>query len=101
VVLLLAFTLPGCGGCGNGKGPNLQNYNKVTRGMTLDEVRGILGEGNLLVVEDMEPGVEAAAGKPGQPIKARVWTNGSTTDEKVIVVLFQDDKVVAKLSKGL
>ena len=90
-VTLCLFVLVGCGG-----GVDAPTYNKVTVGMSLQEVEVLLGTGQPLAVEDIE-----LAGEGGRvsikPLKGRSWMSGSA----VVVILFQDDKVVGKLSKGL
>jgi hypothetical protein len=97
---LLLFTLVCCAGAAGCGGPrvNAANYNKVTAGMPISEVEAILGTGNPMVVEDVELAGDAGAKVASKSIKARSWRSGDTT---VVVILFQDDKVVGKLSKGL
>jgi hypothetical protein len=94
--LLLAL-FSGINGC-SGPSVDVKSYNKVTPGMSLEEVEGLLGPGKPLAIEDVQPEAPTPGGKPWGPgTKARIWSSG----DKSIVLIFQDDKVVAKMSKGL
>jgi hypothetical protein len=93
VVVCLVFGT-GSPGCSSVK---IKNYNQVTVGMSLQEVEAVLGTGQPLALEDVSPELDKGIAKSNQATKARIWSNGSA----VIVLLFQGDKVVAKLSKGL
>jgi hypothetical protein len=78
-----------------------EQYNRITPGMSLKDVEAILGEGQPLALEDVR-----LADGDGVPVlsaratKARAWS-GAGPNGALLVILFQDDKVVAKLSKGL
>jgi hypothetical protein len=83
VVLLVAVA-----GCAK---VTLENYEKVTNGMTLAEVEDILGRGTV------EAGGGGTLGDLSLSGKVVRW--GS--DEKHIKVTFVNDKVVAKAQQGL
>ena len=78
------------------------NFDKITTGMTLDQVQAILGKGT----KDDSPGASNVAAQfgvdlPGQQGPSRgdtfVWEKG----EKKITVVLLDDKVVWKGNSGL
>lgn len=89
-VLILACTaLLGCGERGKGADSSLKaHYDEIKGGMTLREVRSLLGPGRRLVKSDgIElhiPGLDE-----GAPL---VWQDGQTS----ITVVFIDDRVAAK-----
>lgn len=99
LVLVLCLLLPACGN----RKVTKANYEKVEDGMTLDQVKAILGEGKLEEKADiggmaghyLAPIPGAAA--PKEIGDKYVWENG----EKVIEVSFVDGKVRFKHSKGL
>lgn len=97
------FLLPGLlalgliAGCGSAFSVNTESFNKINNDMSMQEVESVLGSGKVMAIEDFK-----ARGPDGSllgihPTKVRVWDYQG----RVIVVIFQDDKVVAKLSKGL
>ncbi|UCD30609.1 MAG: DUF3862 domain-containing protein [Planctomycetota bacterium] len=68
-----------------------ENYDKISTGMTLDEVQKILGKGT------EKSGVGGAIGDLSASAKTITW--GS--EEKNITITFANDKVVTKTQKGL
>ncbi len=86
LVALGSALLAGC----SGPAVSQENFDKIDTGMTMDEVKAILGE----------PTEENAAGVSMGDMEisggATVWKEG----DKSIVVTFQDGKVVAKAKKG-
>ena len=84
--LLALIALVACGG-----GISKENYDKVKTGMTLEEVKDILGEPT--------DGGSAGAEIGGMKLSGGnyVWKDG----DKTITIGFKDDKVVSKVQKGL
>ena len=76
-------------GCGDKVSKS--NYDKISSGMTLAEVEGILGKGA------EEAGLGGAVGNLAGSFKIMSWKDG----EKMITVTFANDKVTAKAQKGL
>src|SRR5436305_1614710 len=85
VLVLLLGVLAGCSRI------HTANYNKVTVGMSLQEVESLLGNGEPLAIEDAHLAVGNSGDRSAGAIsKARVWTNSGAG---LIIVLFQEDKV--------
>ncbi len=89
VCSVLAGVLAGCGG---GGGLTKENYDKVTNGMSPDEVKGILGE------PTEKQSVSGALGGLTGDVSQWVYKEG---DDKVITIQFKDGKVVSKVATGL
>jgi hypothetical protein len=87
-LVLLGLVLPTVVGCGK---VNQKNYDKITDGMTLDEVQDILGKGTL------ETGAAGALGDIAGSGKVMKWGD----EKKSITVTFANDKVVGKTQQGL
>ncbi len=68
-----------------------ENYDKISTGMSVDEVEDILGSG------EVEGGGGVAIGDVELSGKVMHWGD----DEKGIVVTFANGKVVSKAKKGL
>ncbi len=81
-----ALTLAGCG-----SKVTKSNLDKITNGMTLTEVEGILGKGTEAT------GASGAIGNLTGSAKSVIWKDG----DKTITVNFLNDKVVLKTSSGL
>jgi hypothetical protein len=112
-VLALCLTAVGCGGTGISKA----NYDKISTGMSVKDVEGILGKGSeeagadlsKLVPDFKVPGDKDGKGEApfgidvGGMVKNMMnqkvikWGD----DKKFIVVVFIGDKVVAKNQQGL
>ncbi len=75
--------------CGGG-GVSQENYDKVKTGMTLEEVKDVLGE----PTESSSIGMEAMGKKLGGGV--HTWKDGS----KVIMITFGGDKVTMKSKNG-
>jgi hypothetical protein len=97
-LLLCGLLLPGCGGT---PGVTLANYDRVQKGMTMDEVRAILGPPRSSryadgtgSVEDSKPGVSSP--KPGRQYTWQWYTQHKHLESLDILVTFDDDKVVSK-----
>jgi len=95
--LLLVLLLAGCGG----PGVTLDNYNRIERGMTMAEVRAILGPPRSSMyregagaVEDPKPGQSQP--KPGRHYVWQWYTQHKYMESLDIIVEFDDDKVVNK-----
>ena len=85
----LTVSLVGCGGSRISRA----NYDKITNGMTLEQVQGILGSPGEKASADVKlPGVEIRVG-------AEVYT--WRDDGRKITVVFDDGKVSAKSQEGL
>jgi outer membrane protein assembly factor BamE (lipoprotein component of BamABCDE complex) len=90
VVALLAFALAACAaGCASKVSQS--NYDKIQQGMTVAEVEGILGKGEVAASAGL------AIGKVDLSTKTIVWKDG----QKQITVIFGGDKVVSKTQTGL
>jgi hypothetical protein len=101
--LLLALCLA-VSACANKK-INKANFEKIKDGMTLQEVRQILGEAGTKQEGDAAAGVAAqfTVGIPGaegpkNPGPVYVWERGEIT---ITVYFDHDGKVAAKTQKGL
>lgn len=81
-----ALTLAGCG-----SKVTKSNLDKVTNGMTLAEVEGILGKGTEAT------GASGTVGALTGSAKSVTWKDG----DKTITINFINDKVVLKTSTGL
>ena len=88
-LLLSGLLVMGLAGCASKV--TSENYDKIENDMTLAEVEGILGKGELQV------GGSGALGDLGGSAKVYKWTDG----EKVITITFVNDKVKTRLQKGL
>jgi hypothetical protein len=88
LAVIASFVLAGVVGCGSKVSKS--NYDKISNGMTMAEVEGILGKG-----EKASAGVSIA----GLSVTGDVyqWKNG----DKSISVVFKDDKVVGKSESNL
>jgi hypothetical protein len=93
-VLLLA-------GCGQPPGVTLANYDRLEKGMTMAEVKAILGPPRSSMYTEGAGGMEDPA--PGQsspkPGRRYVWqwyTQHQPMESLDIIVEFDDDKVVQK-----
>ncbi len=83
---LVVFMVGGCG-----SKVSKSNYDKITNGMSVNEVKNILGE---------PTSEESAGGAIGGLVGAgtiMIWEEG----DKKISVTFKDDKVAAKIQTGL
>lgn len=93
---LLAILGVGCAGK-----LSMENYNKVTNGMTLQEVEAILGPGTEQASTGVSVPGQSVAGVtvPGVSVsgKTMTWKKGS----KMITVSLVNDKVVGKAQVGL
>ena len=78
-------------GCGKGTDVSGKAYGKIENGMSLSQVQGILGKG------DLQTGASGAIGDIGGSAKIYKWTDGDTT----ITVTFINDKVTTKTRAGL
>jgi len=95
-MLLMSLLLSGCGGP-----VNMSNYNKITTGMTEQEVESVLGKGE----EQASSGVNVPGATigdvsvPGVSMsgKSVVWKNGTNA----ISVMFLNGKVMSKAQIGL
>ncbi len=87
LVGLGALTLAGCGSSKVSK----SNLDKITNGMTLAKVEGILGKGTEAT------GASGTLGDLAGSAKSVTWKDG----DKTITVNFLNDKVVLKTSTGL
>ncbi len=85
VLALLFVIMSGCGKI------TQSNYDKIENGMTVSQVEEILGTGA------EEAGVGGAIGKIAASGKVMTWGD----EKKSITVTFANDKVVAKMQKGL
>ncbi len=75
---------------GCGRGVSKDNYDKIENDMTVEQVKGLLGE----------PDADSSAGGVsvgGLSAESLTWTDG----EKTITVGFANGKVVSKAAKGL
>ena len=89
--------LGGLAGCGSDVSQS--NYDKISNGMTVDQVESILGKSKEQQSSEMATPGMAAGGLsvPGMSMKALTWKDGS----KTISVTFQNDKVMSKAENGL
>ncbi len=88
----LAVSAVGCG-----SKVDQSNYDKVSTGMTQDQVEGILGTGKEQTAM-ATPGVSVGnMSVPGMSAKTVMWQDGS----KSITVVFKDGKVFTKAQSGL
>jgi hypothetical protein len=88
LVSLLAFALAACAAGCAGK-VSQSNYDKIQPGMTVAEVKGILGEGAVY---------SAIAGPAiGDVALSIKWKDG----QKQITVIFSQDKMISKTQTGL
>jgi hypothetical protein len=89
VLLVAGLTCVLVVGCGSkvSKG----NYDKISNGMTVAEVEGIMGKGA------EEAAGAGAIGNLAGSAKVMSWKDG----DKTITVTFVNDKVTAKIQKGL
>ena len=78
-------------GCGPSTDVSKEAYDKVETGMTLAQVQGILGKGEL------QTGAAGGLGDITGSAKIYTWTQG----EKKITVTFVNDKVKTKVPSGL
>lgn len=78
-------------GCGPSKNVSKEAYDKVETGMTLAQVQGILGKGELAT------GAAGGIGDITGSAKVYTWTQG----DKKITVTFVNDKVKTKMQSGL
>ena len=88
-VLLLAVTGAALTGCGSKVSKD--NYDKIKDGMTLKEVEGLLGKGE--VQTDLGGSIGSVTGSA----KVVRWSDG----DKSITVTFVNDKATVKTSSGL
>jgi hypothetical protein len=96
-LLPFALLLVGCGG----PGVTPDNYDRVQKGMTMAEVKAILGpprssmytEGTTSM-EDSKPGQSSP--KPGRRYVWQWYTQHKHLESLDIIVEFDDDKVVSK-----
>ena len=87
-VALLGLVFVIVSGCGK---ISQSNYDKIENGMNLGQVEKILGTGT------EQAGVAGAIGKVAGSGKVMAWGD----EKKSITVTFANDKVVAKMQKGL
>jgi outer membrane protein assembly factor BamE (lipoprotein component of BamABCDE complex) len=95
--LLLSLLLAGCGG----PGVTLDNYNRIEKGMTMAQVKAILGTPRSSMYREGNGGMEDARPGESQPKPGRhyVWqwyTQHKYMESLDIIVEFDDDKVVSK-----
>jgi uncharacterized protein YceK len=89
VLLVAGLTCVLVAGCGSKVSKT--NYDKINNGMTVAEVEGIMGKG-----AEEAAGAGAIGNLPGSA-KVMSWKDG----DKTITVTFVNDKVTAKIQKGL
>ena len=91
--VFLVTTTPGCD-----SGLDDETFDKISTGMTVDQVEGILGAGEREDVGGVSiSGAGVAGGSPSQSTtKTFSWKSGG----KQIVVEFKDEKVVSKRKIG-
>jgi hypothetical protein len=87
-IFLIGLMLAGFVGCSK---VSQANYDKISNGMTISEVKAILGEPN------DSGSVEGGIGDVTASATKMVWGN----DSKSITVTFVNDKVTAKSAQGL
>ena len=87
--LLVALVLTMPVGCSSKV--SKENFDKVTTGMTQEQVEGILGEGT------EEAGGGGTLGNLTGSAKVITWKDG----EKAITITFVNGKMTAKVPKGL
>jgi hypothetical protein len=97
VLFALCFILTGCGKTKVTK----ENFEKISNGMTLEEVEGVLGEGTQVGGDGSlvaaQAGVDVNAGaRPSSTVQYN-WESGKNS----ITVYFRQGKVVLKKSSGL
>jgi hypothetical protein len=88
VAMMIGLLLALVSGCSK---VSKENYDKVTVGMTVSEVEGILGKGT------ETSGVAGAVGSLTGSARVMTWGN----EKKSITITFANDKVVGKIEKGL
>lgn len=91
-VMAVCVTLVGCGG--RGSKLTQANYDRISEGMTLQQVEEILGKGDVVSEGPQLDGV-AKIREKHKDHKAMTWE----WKPKSVVIIFVDDKVVFK-SKG-
>jgi hypothetical protein len=97
-ILFLAgiyLSLPGCAA----SKVNKANFDKVTTGMSEEEVEAILGKGEEQAEINMpNMGINAPnlGGGVGRGMKTTTWHDGS----KSIIITFKDGKVLGKIATG-
>ena len=99
-ILLLAGVCLSLPGCGESK-INKANFDKVTTGMSEEEVEAILGKGDEQAEINMpNMGINApnlGGGGVGRGMKVKAWQEGT----KSINITFKDGKVMGKIASGL
>jgi len=103
-VLCLTLVVPAAvmlAGCGDAGPVSKDNYDKVFHGMTLDEVEALLGRGRQEVDFAMAPGGRTMMieGVGAVEVGAKVYS--WRDDGKVIRVVFERGRVIAKSQTGL
>jgi hypothetical protein len=83
-------------GCINADPTSAAIFNKITPGMSLTDVEAMMGPGQPVAIEDVQPDLGKAGALLAPGTKVRLWGR-----DGVIILFFQDDKVIAKLAKGL
>ena len=75
-----------------------ENFDRITTGMTRDQVEAFMGEGEREDVSGVSiSGAGIAGGSPAQPTtKTFSWKDG----QKQIIVEFKDEKVISKRKAG-
>jgi hypothetical protein len=100
-VVLLALCLI-LTGCGKNKKINLENFNKLKPGMTLDEVQEILGKGEQhggdasTIAAGVGVDVHAGGGSVGAQVLEYVWEAG----DKTIIGHFKSGKALDFQKQG-
>ena len=102
VVLALCLVIPACGN----RKVTKANFDKITNGMTLQEVEGILGkgtkdEGGDASVIPAKVGVALDGIGADQRVKSRVETYVWQKGDKTIKVQVLEGKVTNKVQEGL
>lgn len=95
ITALLALSLAGCGGMGEGV-VTLEEFNKIQIGMSPLQVTEIIGEPGKLSGQSVSPAVPGVMGE----MKIEMWS-WQNADGSNIIITFQNDKVESKHQAGL
>lgn len=85
--------------CGCGGGIDSESYDKITVGMTLSEVEGLLGSGERQDASGTSigaSGIVEGSNSAANKRQTYVWTEG----DKSIILVIENGKVASKNKKG-
>lgn len=95
LVIILSIFMSGCGSKPESK-YTLNQYNKLTTGMSHSECMRILGDQGVQSGESVTPGIPGVM--PQIKIESYTWQN---KDGSNLIIMFQNDKMTSKAQAGL